>query len=249
MMDIICTKCGTHFDSVEGCKGHVGHCEAAPAGKVLQFLPAKGSKISQAEWGELLEFVNSLGTPAKTAEARGEVESPVAIAGKAKAVKPKMFRTVLGVLLLLGSVVLMYYHAALSAVGYQAGFLVIAGWVLGFASLGCFVWARRKFLPLVFYGVCMLWLLFAGGSAYVWVYVILLVIAFFMALMGKKIMATAKKRAGVQASSIAVSPNATCPWCRSKDIKVVGAGVSAKYMCANCGKIFPRGSGTDGRRA
>ena len=43
-MDIICAKCGRHFNSIESAREHHGHCSAGSTGEEIHWLPAKKSR-------------------------------------------------------------------------------------------------------------------------------------------------------------------------------------------------------------
>jgi hypothetical protein len=56
-MDIICARCGRHFNSVEAAREHKGECNESAGGRI-HWIPAPKSKLSQAEWESLLKLVN-----------------------------------------------------------------------------------------------------------------------------------------------------------------------------------------------
>lgn len=58
-MDIICAKCGKHFSSVEAAREHRGNCRATSEGEPIHWVPARKSKITPAEWENLMRLINS----------------------------------------------------------------------------------------------------------------------------------------------------------------------------------------------
>ena len=58
-MDIICAKCGKHFSSVEAAREHRGNCRETSQGEQIHWVPAEKSKITPAEWGSLVNLINT----------------------------------------------------------------------------------------------------------------------------------------------------------------------------------------------
>ena len=58
-MDIICAKCGIHFSSVETAREHRGNCRETSQGEQIHWVPAEKSKITPAEWGSLVNLINT----------------------------------------------------------------------------------------------------------------------------------------------------------------------------------------------
>lgn len=58
-MDIICAKCGKHFSSIEAAREHRGNCRETSSNELIQWLPAKKSKISPEEWDNLMKLINA----------------------------------------------------------------------------------------------------------------------------------------------------------------------------------------------
>lgn len=53
-MDIICARCGKHFNSIEACRGH--HCQSNDARP--SFKLARNTRLSDAEWKEIERYFN-----------------------------------------------------------------------------------------------------------------------------------------------------------------------------------------------
>ncbi len=58
-MDIICAKCGKHFSSIEAAREHRGNCRAASGDEPVHWIPARKSKVTPAEWENLMRLINS----------------------------------------------------------------------------------------------------------------------------------------------------------------------------------------------
>lgn len=70
-MDIICAKCGKHFNSIEAAREHRGHCKVTSNGDEIHWLPAKKDKqnkwipakrseLTKSELEDLNKLVDSL---------------------------------------------------------------------------------------------------------------------------------------------------------------------------------------------
>ena len=58
-MDIICSKCGKHFSSIESSRKHSGHCSQGSKDEAVHWLPSEQSKLTSGEWDTLMRLINT----------------------------------------------------------------------------------------------------------------------------------------------------------------------------------------------
>jgi ribosomal protein L37AE/L43A len=63
LSDIICAKCGRHFNSIEDARGHRGHCKNSPEDEAMHWSPSPKSKMAPEEWEALVDKINNQKIP------------------------------------------------------------------------------------------------------------------------------------------------------------------------------------------
>ena len=58
-MDIICSKCGKHFSSIESSRKHSGHCSQGSRDEAVHWLQSEQSKLTSEEWDTLMRLINT----------------------------------------------------------------------------------------------------------------------------------------------------------------------------------------------
>ena len=58
-MDIICSKCGKHFSSIESSRKHSGHCSHGSKDEAVRWLPSEQSQLTSGEWDALMRLINT----------------------------------------------------------------------------------------------------------------------------------------------------------------------------------------------
>ncbi len=62
-MDIICAKCGRHFNGIEAAREHSGHCRETSKGEDIHWLPSEKSKLTPEEWDALVKAIEKRSLP------------------------------------------------------------------------------------------------------------------------------------------------------------------------------------------